>query len=824
MNWKNAVIEKIRKERKMEFKLNEYGYITHYLVSGVLETGFSSSVTGDDQLVCERLMRQEVSNHNHVMPEGDIRIGGRSAAGLPWNYEYSYGNWFVDRSAFYPLLTRVEFHAATVLKAPEEMAVQAFLWSYAAVDIWVNGQYQGGIDTPVYKPIKREVLELPLKKGDNLIYFRLQNLGVRDTRSLFGLQIPGAEKERLTVTLPDAENALPYAKADSWLSGTRLKNGILRFPGRAPEGSRILYGAKAWNFAGVKDNGILEELTGENGHSLREDCPSFVLEVPVNGQILSRRFQRQELLKPVFSGVTDVQENKKRIYARIADTGRGSEEAVGRDSIYMVLARYFEGSNTEADERAIYKALDQIESRCDCSDFITCALVRFMKLYPMSQALAARCREVLLTYRYWMNEAGNDGMCFWSENHSLMFFISAYLAGEAYPDDIFVRSGMTGTELKQTARARIYDWLTETAEIGFDEFYSGGYTPITFAALLNVVDFGDEELSALAWKAADRLFLGLAIQTFQGVSIAPMGRVYGEVLYPYAQSIQSLVNLRDPGAPDFFSERLIFLAASRYQLPETDQGNRPISVVYSESNARICVEKQNDYMLTSVQSPREDGKARSWENICGHEGADLGSFAYVKSLNEWFHGTTQFEPGVFGYQQHMWYAALNPAAVVFVNHPGGSCETCSTRPGYWFGNGIMPALKQVKNVLLCIYQIPETHPIPFTHLYWPQSRFEEQRPEGNWLAGRAGGGYIGIWCSESLKPYDDQLADCEYRAEGRKTAYVCVCGSREEYPGLEEFMKACEAMNPEYDKSLDRLKTGNQELVYEVHENLTQYI
>ena len=172
----------------------------------------------------------------------------------------------------------------------------------------------------------------------------------------------------------------------------------------------------------------------------------------------------------------------------------------------------------------------------------------------------------------------------------------------------------------------------------------------------------------------------------------------------------------------------------------------------------------------------------------------------------------------------MWYAALDPAAVVFVNHPGGSCEACSVRPGYWFGNGIMPAIKQVKHVLYSIYRIPFSHPIPFTHVYWPQSRFKEQKMEEGWLAGKAGTGYVAIWCSDELKPYHDQLFNCEYRSDSRDTAYICVCGSQEEFGSLTEFLNNCKKMNPVYDKNLGELKSKDQILTYEEYENLTQYI
>ena len=231
----------------MKYQLNEYGFITNYLVSGRKETDFSSSAADKNQLACEKMMRSEAADHDPVMPASPIVLGALSALGLPWEYEYTYGSWFVDRSSFYPLLTRVELHAATILNAREEMEAEVWLWSYAAVDLWVNGVFMGGIETPVYKPISRKIMKLPLKKGDNTIYIRLVNLGVRDTRTLFGIQIPGQEREMLSVMLPDAEKAALCSKAADWLSGIMIREKTMVFPAPAPEGSRLIYDAGAGN-------------------------------------------------------------------------------------------------------------------------------------------------------------------------------------------------------------------------------------------------------------------------------------------------------------------------------------------------------------------------------------------------------------------------------------------------------------------------------------------------------------------------------------------------------------------------------------------------
>lgn len=810
----------------MEEYLNQYGYITSYLVSGMKEEPFESGIQDDDQMRCEKKMRLSMAVQDDNMPTGEIRIGGNSALGLPWNYMYSYGNWFVDLSKFYPKLAEVQLHAATVLVAEEEMETEVWLWSYAAVRVWVEGKLAGEITTPCYKPIQRQVLRWHLKKGRNLVYVKLKNLGVRDTRTLFGIQIPGEERHKIMVSLPDEKRAASYQKTGQWLSGIRLRKGTFLFPGLPPENSRIVYDKRPRDFKDFPFRYETQEIPEGLSVELAEGKPYVQVQVAVGEQLLTRNFERYELLSPVYSDDKEEHHCWEKVFRDIASVGqipRGTKESF---SMYPILARYFFGIETKEDEDELFKSLNQIESRRDCSDFLTCAIVRFLKLYPMKETLAQRCREVMLGYRYWMNEDGNDGMCFWSENHSLIFFVSAYLAGDIYPDGYFVRAKKLGKEMKAQARQRIYDWMESTLTEGFEEFHSGGYTPITFAAILNVIDFGDEELSVLAWKVADRLLEELALQTFQGVSVAPMGRVYREVLYPFAQDIQSLIHLADPAAPEKFSEWVIFLATSRYRMPDglKERMKEDRSLVYDEGNARICVEKTKDYILTSVQSPRTDGRSRVWENRYETPGTDKGSFAYAKSLNECFHGTTQMEPGVFGYQQHLWQAAVSPCAVVFVNHPGGSSEACSTRPGYWFGNGIMPALKQEKQMLLAVYQIPDTHPIPFTHIYWPGERFEEQIHQENWMVGRVGRGAVALWCSEKPVPYDDMLALCEYRVESRRAAYLCVCGSLKEGESLNDFLRNCQTLKPVYEKTEGRLKAGNHSLSYVEHENTTQYV
>ena len=469
--------------------------------------------------------------------------------------------------------------------------------------------------------------------------------------------------------------------------------------------------------------------------------------------------------------------------------------------------------------------LSQIERRMDCADFMTCALIRLMKEYDLPEEILPEIKRVMLSFRYWMDEPGQDGMCFWSENHTMMFFQTAYFFGELWPEETFTRSGLTGAQLRARAKTRLREWLEEVCAHGFDEFNSGVYSPITFSALLNVVDYAEPELSRLAWRACDGILRMMALHCFKNVVISPEGREYHGVLAPWRGSLQALVQWVRPEAPYVYDEWLSPLATTRYRMPEDLEAlmDRTGAFTYESDNAVIELYKTADYALTSVQSPRRDGRTRVWQPDEREQARD--HFIYVKSLNEHFHGTTEFQPGEFGYQQHLWNAALAQDLVVFVNHPGQSCEAMSeVRPGYWYGNGILPALRQEKNVLGAVYAIPQSYPIRFTHLYWDSAKFDEQISEGGWLLGRRGESYIGVWCNVPLADHDDVMFGCEKRANAAITAWLTVCGSQAEQGSFPAFCRDCLGRAVEFDEAALTLTCAEFTLQSTPGQNGTQIV
>ncbi len=825
-SWRKLEASKIKRKGRngMEFNLNRDGFITKYLYSGRRETEIVEEVQSDtNQLRYEKNLRRKIAKHEDIELPKEIHLGENSALGMPWKYYYSHGNIFMDVSSFYVELRRIDLLAAAWLRAEEDVEVKAYLWSCDAVDLWVNEELAGSIDKPVYKPITRKEVTLRLKKGVNRIFVRLETLGVRDTRISFALQI-AEQREKIKVVLPDDESVKTYCAAEEILDSALISEGKLFLNQILPEGSSIRYHTETIDFKNIKEASVKEDISGCKEIQLK-DYPAFHIEINfLDGGRLKRSFERGELRKPVYLQV-EGEELEDTIYEKIGEISSIIREETDGFALYPMLARYHLGQRAKEDEREFAITLSQIERRMDCADFMVCALIRFLKNYSISEEMLAEVKRVMLGFRYWMDEEGQDGMCFWSENHSLMFYQAAYFFGQLYPDESFIRSGKTGREMYEKGKKLIAEWLTDACESGFDEFNSGVYTPITFAAILNLIDYAEADLAEMAIIAADKMINSFAVHCFKGVIISPQGRVYRNVLYPHQQALQSMVHYKDSSAPYVYNEWLSAMATSRYQFPENFKELMEMegAMTYHSSNACIDIYKTQDYILTSVQSPRRDGRTRTWKADMSEE--NRNTYLYTKSLNECFHGTMQFEPGVLGYQQHLWYGALDTDLVVFVNHPGGSCEDMpEVRPGYWYGNGITPALRQEKNMLGIVYSIPDTFPITFTHLYWESKKFDRTFSRGNWLFGCKGESYIGVWCSERLEDYDEMLFGCEKRAYGADTAWLCICGSRTEYADFEAFAGSCMESMVNFDKSEKLLFWKEFSLQYEACVNPTQYL
>jgi hypothetical protein len=256
--------------------LNREGFITDYLVSGPVETDFIDTTIDANQLHYEKYLRSIIADKQISYPSGQIRVGQPGRTGMPWRYHYGQGNWFVDFSTFYSSLKRIELDAATILTSDKKNDVPAILWTYAAVDIWCNGKLVCKTETPVYKPIVRMDMILPLHQGENELYIVFQNLGVRDTRNLFGIQIP-RDREDIGVRLPDMEHTTDFIKRAQWLSALKLNKRTIEFPSPAPEGTLIGTDSMSPDYADTETRISVRNVSGTDQYQAQPGKPDLIV-------------------------------------------------------------------------------------------------------------------------------------------------------------------------------------------------------------------------------------------------------------------------------------------------------------------------------------------------------------------------------------------------------------------------------------------------------------------------------------------------------------------------------------------------------------------
>jgi len=114
-------------------------------------------------------------------------------------------------------------------------------------------------------------------------------------------------------------------------------------------------------------------------------------------------------------------------------------------------------------EGIFHAALDFIDARKDCSDFVLHGIIRLLMSreldtshlrHLLSDELLTRAKRTVLNFKYFPNEPGIDSLCTWTENHYILFSSAAYLAGQLYPDEVFtsVRDSANGCRMSTTMK------------------------------------------------------------------------------------------------------------------------------------------------------------------------------------------------------------------------------------------------------------------------------------------------------------------------------------------------------------------------------------
>lgn len=420
------------------------------------------------------------------------------------------------------------------------------------------------------------------------------------------------------------------------------------------------------------------------------------------------------------------------------------------------------------DESPIYDLCEYINLRLDCADFRLAVILYCLYSYRslLSDQVLQTMEYSVLSFKYSMDEPGEDNMCYWSENHQILFAVEAYLAGQMYPEIKFTNSGLTGKQQMDKARRRIINWLKYRFLYGFTEWHSNTYYEEDIAALSLLIDFcQEEEIRIKSKMVMDLILLDMGMHSWKGLFCAASGRCYEKPKkHPLVQNIldisEKVWGFGHIGEYDYSRISSVFLLMKQYDLPEVIQaiGRDNQSVEIKDSMGLDLSEIPNEFsdladfettglflwaMESFTNAESIEITLEMFESWKMHNNSFIKDLKMVnKSLlkksgllpllvrvlnpvtqgiaiqraNTYTYKTANYmmstaqnhHPGSFGDQQHIWQATLSDKLTVFTTHPGAPAFDDIDRnfsPDYWVGNGIMPYSVQHENIHISIYDI-----------------------------------------------------------------------------------------------------------------------
>lgn len=216
------------------------------------------------------------------------------------------------------------------------------------------------------------------------------------------------------------------------------------------------------------------------------------------------------------------------------ESAQGKDDDIAYRNVYNALCgRKIEGG-AAVDGEYIHNALKRqasyVNHRYDCSDFRLQLMFRIYKdgYEKLSDTDRALIKETFLNFKYFMDEPGDDSMCYWSENHQILFAVSEYLAGQEWENEVFTNSGMTGAQHKQKALERIEAWIAQRKQYGFSEYLSNVYLQEDIAPMANFIEYSlDRALADKMRSVMDLLWFDVATHCVKNRFVPASSRMYG---------------------------------------------------------------------------------------------------------------------------------------------------------------------------------------------------------------------------------------------------------------------------------------------------------
>ncbi|MGI5282179.1 hypothetical protein ACQEVF_02500 [Nonomuraea polychroma] len=686
-----------------------------------------------------------------------------------WRRTHTGADGLVDWSAFcFTPEYRVAL-AATYLEVDQAEWRTLRLASTGPTLLFLNGELLEEFDGFTYMEPAERARRVWLPSGTSTVVVASWQVAFRECRQVLRLRVEGLP---VRVVLPGGGREDTGAVAERVLDAvgvTRWGTADGTVPIIGPEGAalRVRWAdqERLVRLTGGRATLRLDKTEGDDevGNASMLSTGETVLRISLDGSPVFREFPVAVLPREYRSAPEGDPATWRAEFLRHAATMEGTSAAelvrVVEDPSYVVTG--------------LERALWMIDNRADCADFEAVGLAHLWhRAHAWEAGLRERVREAMLGFKYWIDQPGLDAMCYFTENHQLVWHTAELLWGAALSDETFSGTGWTGAQHAAHGREMAAEWMRRKLAGGFSEFDSNAYLAIDLLALVSLVEFAeDDEIRTLAAGVADRVLFSLAANSWRGIHGCAHGRSYVSTLRSsrLEETAPIMWLFFGTGAlNDAVLPAAALATARRYRMPE------------------VIRQAANDLPDRWWGRQSYRGTYRFAHDLLSRPyGSDVTVF---KTPDVMLSCANDYRPGLPGLQEHIWGATLGPETQVFVTHAPNSSTSPSARPNAWAGNRILPRARQHEGTVLALYRIPGDDVMGYTHAWFPIAEFDEWIQQGVWTVGRKGAGYVALATEGGAEPVTTGPdAWQELRPRGPGTAWICTVGRHADFiPSLTE--------------------------------------
>ncbi len=733
---------------------------------------------------------------------------------LNWRAYHCLEDHLIDSGAFHATWHYVQTWAYCELVCATAQRVELVFDLFGAAEVWLNDQLLVQHDR--FRLPGTVTCQAQLQAGHNRVLARLDTVARGQTPQRFGMSLAEEPGENWSVCLPtsiepvgrrlELEQLFGEARLDRYVY-TAQDNVEVRWPDefdRPEGGSKSDLEMRLQTTDGriyVMTRSPFPDSQGattiDMGPALRAPegpCELHVMPGPeeytLEGMRIRRRL-RLHVAKNPFSDQPAEQGTypQRRVEALLDATRRQGN--LFSEIARMALERWGQLKEDVIQQTVADLTLGRAESGCTVVGLLG-ALARFGDNSSFPAELKRTLEGCICDFPVWLEarrckEAGR-----WGETDQILQFAAQTIAGRLFPEHSFA-DGQSGQRQREEGEGGAIDWCRSRGSYGCMEWDSCDRVEAKVVALIHLVDLAEnDEVRELAAVILDKIFFGLALNSYRGVYGSTQGRADSLSIRSARLAATSGIS-RLLWGMGVFNEHVmgsVSLACSDiYFLP-------PIIEAIAGDLQDSMLSRERSVAATSGEGQEA---AVPWE---------VNKVSY-RTPDGMLSSAQDYRPGEPGRREHIWQATLGPDAVVFVNQPSRLSEEEAHSPNCWRGNAVLPRVVQWRDVLIAVHKCAERDGFPsLTHGHFPTHSFDEYLLEERWAFACKGDGYIALAAANGLSLTEQgQQAFRELRSFGGENIWLCHLGRRDEDGSFAEFRRKVKALEVEFGRLSVRCST-----------------